>query len=971
MRTPILRARIPSFLTAVLASVLFGGVLPPVQAQTPTGDQLQLFQNLTPEQQQTILRQASGGSSSQGESGASATRADTDRTRARTDEQARRIREDQDEREPLIPVMKPDDTVLVQIDLQGEQRLPQAGLPNAAGGNATLAGPQQQGNVPAGPGQPTGRVTQPQQSGREPEELGALERKKLEDLVTLIRSRNPYKLDRNANLNLPGFAPVALGGLTEVQATQRLSAEPVFLKLDVRIIRLPLAKIGIEGLKRFGYDLFDEAPSTFSPVTDVPVPADYVMGPGDEISVQLFGSQNRTLRLIVSREGSVSFPELGPIHVGGQTFSAAKSGIESRVAQQMIGVRASVSMGDTRSIRVFVLGEARRPGSYTVSGLGTMTAALFASGGVKPIGSLRDIQLKRQGAVVRHLDLYDLLIRGNTTDDAKLLPGDVIFIPPVGATVTIDGEVKRPAIYEVHGESAAADLVGLAGGLTPEADATRSSLTRIDEQSHRVVLAVNLTQSAGRSQRANNGDILRIGRLRPQIDAGVMVDGFVHRPGPIPWREGLRLSDVLGSIDELKPNADAHYILIRRETGPERRVEALSADLTAALAARGSAADVPLMPRDQVVVFDLAPGRERIIKPLLDELRLQSGINRPTEVVRVEGKVKVPGEYPLETGMRVSDLLRAGGNLDAAAYGGKAELARYEIVDNDARQTELIEIDLTAVRRGDAAANLILKPFDYLLIKETPYWTDQGSVMLTGEVRFPGTYPIRRGETLHQVLNRAGGLTQLAFAKGSAFTRQELKEREQKQLDMLSDRLQSDIASLSLQAASANQAGAGQAMMAGQTLLGQLRQTKAVGRLVIDLPGVINSEVGSPKDVILRDGDKLIIPPQKQEVTVIGEVQSLTSHLYAKNLSRDDYIARSGGMTRKADKAKIYVVHADGSVVADQRSMFRRSQTTAMEPGDTVVVPMDTERIPKLALWQSVTQIVYNLAVSLAAIRTF
>lgn len=974
MARKTLRTRILSLALAAGAGIALAAA-----AFAQTAEQLQLLQTLTPDQQQSILRQVTGGSagtSGSTSSGSTGRNTDTDRLRSRSDDLARRIRDDQAEPEPLIPVLRPEDTVIVEIDLPGQLK-PLPVSPNAQlSGQSVIASP----GIQALPQQTQQQALQAAQQQRQnmtgpgikdAEELDALEKKKREDLITLIRSRNPYKLDRGAQLSLPGFAPIAVGGLTEQQATQRLSAEPVLLKFDVRIVRLPLARTGLDGLKRFGYDLFDEAPSTFSPVTDVPVPSDYVMGPGDELNVQLFGSQNRTLRLTVNRDGTVSFPELGPVQVGGQSFSAARSNLEARVAKQMIGVRASVSMGDTRAIRVFVLGEARRPGSYTISGLGTMTSALFASGGVKPIGSLRDIQLKRAGAVVRHLDLYDLLVRGDTGSDAKLLPGDVIFIPPVGPTASVDGEVKRPAIYELRGDADTADLVALAGGLTPEADATRSSITRIDEQRRRVVVDVDLAQASGRTQKVRNGDILRIARLRPQIDAGVIVDGFVYRPGPVPWHQGLRLTDALGSIDELKPDADAHYILIRRETGPDRRIEALSADLTAALAAPGSAANVPLMQRDRITVFDLAPGRERIIKPLLDELRLQSGLARPTEVVRIEGKVKVPGEYPLEAGMHISDLLRAGGNLDSAAYSGQAELARYEVSDAGARQTELVQVDLAAVLRGDATANLQLKPFDYLLIKETTNWTDQEAVTLKGEVRFPGTYPIRRGETLHQLLNRAGGLTALAFPKGSAFTRIELKEREQKQLDLLGERLQGDIAALSLQAAAANQAGASQAMQAGQSLLTQLKQSKAVGRLVIDLPGVVGSEPGSAKDVILRDGDTLIVPPQKQEVTVIGEVQSVTSHLYAQNLSRDDYIAKSGGMTRKADKAKIYVVRADGSVVAEQRAMFRRTHEVAIQPGDTIVVPLDTERIPKLPFWQAVTQIVYNLAVSLAAIHTF
>jgi protein involved in polysaccharide export with SLBB domain len=956
-----LRARLATLLAGILVTLGLGIPVSIAQAQAPTAQQLQTFQNLSPEEQQALLRQIAGGANTNATPDSTAPGNDIERGRTATDEAARRIRDSQEEREPLIPVLKPDDTVLVQIDLRENRPLLQRGAP----GTPQVGGSQQPGQSSAS-GQNQADSRQPRVPELEPEE-----RRKLEGLVDLVRSRNPYKLDRNAQLILPGFAPIALGGLTELQATQRLSAEPVLLKLDVAIIRMPLAKTGIEGLKRFGYDLFDNAPSTFSPVTDVPVPADFIVGPGDELKVQLFGGQNRNFSLQVSREGTVSFPELGPIRVAGQTFNAAKASIEARVAREMTGVRADVSMGDVRSVRVFVLGESRRPGSYTVSGLATMTTALFTSGGVKPIGSLRDIQLKRQGAVVRHLDLYDLLIQGNTSDDAKLQPGDVIFIPPVGPVVSVEGEVKRPAIYELKGEADVADVLQIAGGLTPEADRGRASLTQVDDKSFRRVFDVSLASETGRNQGVRNGDILRVARLRPQIDSGVAVDGFVHRPGLTAWREGLRLSDIIASVDELRPNADQHYILIRRESGPDRHVEVLSADLTAALAAPGSTADVALQPRDRITIFDLGPGRERIIKPLLDELRLQSAISRPTEVVRVEGKVKVPGEYPLEPGMKVSDLLRAGGNLESAAFGGKAELARYAVTADGSRQTELIAIDLAAVRRAEPGADVPLQPFDYLLIKETPNWTDQEEVILTGEVLFPGTYPIRRGETLHQVLMRAGGLTSSAFPKGSAFTREELREREQKQLDMLSDRLQTDLASLSLQAAAANQAGASQALIAGQSLLGQLRQTKAVGRLVIDLAGVVAGEAGSAKDVILKNGDRLVIPQQKPEVTVIGEVQSATSHFYSKSLGRDDYIALSGGMTRKADKGKIYVVRADGSVSAEQRSLFARSYAISIQPGDTIVVPLDTERMPRLPFWQAITQILYNLAISAAAINSF
>jgi polysaccharide biosynthesis/export protein len=354
------------------------------------------------------------------------------------------------------------------------------------------------------------------------------------------------------------------------------------------------------------------------------------------------------------------------------------------------------------------------------------------------------------------------------------------------------------------------------------------------------------------------------------------------------------------------------------------------------------------------------------------KLRLQSGLDRPTELVRVEGRVKVPGEYPLEPGVTLSALLRAGGILDASAFGGKAELARFEVGGDATRQTELLEIDLASVLRGDPTAGVALRPFDYLLIKETPKWTDQESVTLRGEVKVPGMYPIRRGETLHQVIDRAGGLTAYSFPQDSAFTRVKLREREQRQLDMLRDRLPSDLASMALQTAAVNQAGASQALgSSGDSLLDQIQTAQAVGRLVIDLPGLLEAEAGSAKDIVMRNGALLVVPKIKQEVTVIGEVQSSTSHLYTVSLRTDDYIALSGGTTRRADSGRTYVVRAEGSVVAKGGSMFRRSKGAAIQPAHTIVVPFDAERRPPLPFWTSVTQILYNLAISVAAINSF
>jgi protein involved in polysaccharide export with SLBB domain len=792
----------------------------------------------------------------------------------------------------------------------------------------------------------------------------------------LILKGNPYRLNRFGVLEIPGMPAIPLAGLTAEEATRRVSADPDLRDFVVKVTLLRLQAFDEDALKPFGYDLFEGVPSTFAPVSDIQVPVDYIVGPGDTLNVQLYGNEPASYELTVGRDGRINFPKLGPIMVSGMSFDAARSAIEQHVSEQLIGSRVSVTMGELRSIRVFVLGEAQKPGSYTVSGLSTMTNALFVSGGVKKIGSLRNIELKRNGKLVSVLDLYSLLLHGDTSADQQLLPGDVIFIPPIGNTVAVYGAVRRPAIYELKNEKTVEQVIEVAGGLVPDADGRLVQLERIQPSNLRRMIDIDLSTNVGRSALLANGDKLRVPAIRPTLENSVELTGYVFRPGKFEYHPGLRLSDIIQSFDELRPEADRHYVMIRREVPPEERVQVISADLEGALIKRGTDVDPKLQPRDKIFVFNLAASRERVVDPVLRDLELQATPDKPAQIVTIDGQVKAPGRYPLEPSMHVSDLIRAGGSLDDSAYSGEAELTRYEVINGNARQTALIPISLAAIRRGDPAADVKLMPYDTLVIKITPQWEEPGSIIVAGEVRFPGTYPIHRGEKLSSILARAGGFSDLAFVEGSVFIREELKKREKDQLVLLTDRLQRDLAALSLEAislsaATSNAAGAStsaQGLAIGQQLLVQLRQTKPVGRLVIDLNKVVK---GKGNDVIVRNGDRLLIPKENQEITILGEVQSPTSHIYKAGLTRDDYIAKSGGTTQQADRKRIYIVHANGDVVSGERTgWFRRSQTAEIRPGDTIIVPLDTERVRALPLWQAVTTIIYNLAVALLAVRS-
>lgn len=820
----------------------------------------------------------------------------------------------------------------------------------------------------------------------------------------------------------------------------------------------------VTGLPLFGYDLFKQADASFAPVIDMPVPVDYVLGPGDELHVQLLGRTPSTYVLVVNRDGAVNFPDLGPITVTGLGFDEARRMLQERVSQQMIGVTASITMGELRSIRVFVLGDAERPGSLSVSSLSTITNALFASGGIKPIGSLRNIQLKRNGATVATLDLYDLLMRGDTRADARLVPGDVIFIPPVGAQAGVDGEVRRPGVYELRGETTAADLLQLAGGLAAVAFPQGANLARINENRQRTVEDVDLTSAAGRAHRLRSGDLLTVPAVLERVDNAVTLSGHVYRPATVQYRPGMRLTDLLPSLDALKPLADTHYILVRRELPPDRRIVALSADLAKALRAKGSEADIELRPGDKLTVFSLlqldpeveaqraarlaqdhqlafgdspsslragqAPigetqllhrdglppmldtrdtlrakeysfrdgqpyltdeqlekiaresadqrsrqlesDRRTVVDELLAELRLQATHDEHAPVVRIGGRVRAEGLYPLEPGMRVSDLLRAGGRLAESAYVLDAEVTRYAVIGGEYRQAELVEVNLAAIRAGDPEADLLLQPYDFLNVKEVSDWSDQESVTLMGEVRFPGTYPIRKGETLLSVIDRAGGLTSWAYPDGAVFTRESLKEREREQIARLTQQMQADLAALALPGAQAPDGSSpAEAMAAGRAMLEELRSAEPVGRLAMDLSRVLRAAPGSRDDPQLQNGDVLAVPGPMQSVTVIGEVHSSTSHLYDNTLGRDDYVMLSGGFTQRADRKRVYVIKANGQVTAASSSRWFRASDVQVAPGDTIVVPMDVERMRPLPLWSAVTTIIYNMAVAVAAVNSF
>lgn len=806
-------------------------------------------------------------------------------------------------------------------------------------------------------------------------------------------------------------------------------------------------------LQPYGYDLFEGEPMTFAPVSDIPVPGEYLIGPGDNIKVQLYGKENKEYDLVISRDGNIQFPELGPISVSGLKFEDLRKTVSARIKQQMIGVETNITMGELRSIRIFIAGDAYKPGSYTVSSLSTITQALFVAGGIAEIGSLRNIQLKRKGKLLGTLDLYDLLMRGDASNDMRLRSGDVVFIPSVGGLVSVDGEVRRPAIYELKGKESMGDVIAMAGGLKGAAYPRSSSIERYNKQGLKTIKNVDLTTDEGRAVRAKAGDIVKVKTATTQFEDAITVLGAVVRPGKYQWYQGQKISDLLPSIwGDFQPSADLDYAIIIREINKHGDIEVHQFAPSQAIIDKSEKQDLELSPRDIVMVFNFSDDaqnrfelnklvRERVEKvvqlvgdsslskdlfkagfsqlenqklrnrsqlggvvvakeqveddealaikgevnrmmanlfedpeliklsglmnrsellyPIIMKLNHQSRSGDGVQVVAIKGQVYHEGMYPLAVNARVSEAVKAAGGLKEGAYTSRAELTRTMTVSDGSSITHQ-NIQLLAALNGEPSSNLVLKGRDILTIMTTPEWQENKSVEIRGEVRFPGVYNIRRGETLKEVVERAGGFTNYAYLPSSVFVRESVRLQEQLEIKKLADQLRRDIATrgVSKDGDVVNYADA-------QLMLTDLENIEAVGRLVVDLSAI---SIGIEQaDLQLEDSDVLYVPSTKQTIAVMGEVQHAATHRYKDGLTLDQYLNMSGGVRERADDGRTYVVKANGSVMLPSRSMWFSGEDR-LQPGDTIIVPLDTEYKDNLTLWTQVTSIIYNTAVAFASI---
>lgn len=719
----------------------------------------------------------------------------------------------------------------------------------------------------------------------------------------------------------------------------------------------------------FGESIFNYFPTTFAPANNIPVSPDYVIGPGDEIRIQIWGQNNFRSNYTVDRTGTITPSLVGPIHVAGLQFSQLTDFLRSQYARVYRNFDINVNLGSLRSIDVLVVGQVRVPGTFTISSLSTVLNAVFASGGPLPQGSLRDIQLKRGSETILHLDLYDLLLHGDKSKDVTLLTGDVIFVPPVGPQVAVLGSVNTPAIYELKGEKTFQQVVDLAGGLTNTAAGAQVHVDRVEGHSQRGTLDVNLnTNSAGSVQ---NGDIVTVLSVIDRFQNAVTLRGNVADPGRYAWHEGMRVSDLIPSKDALVTRDFYQRMMslgqnVPAYLGPQESPNASSGASGGSNSTNSAAAPTDI--RSGAGVISSQPGRPAEPSPAASAT---GGGATSVGAALTFSSPNFPGK---------TDVILGGPDIDW----NYAIIQRQNAPD---LSTTLIPFNLAkAIQQKDPAQDLQLLPGDVVTIFSTadirvPSEQQTKIVKLEGEFAGAGVYTVLPGETLRQLVKRAGGLTPNADLFASDFSRESVRRLQRQRLLEFADQLDTQIAistsAAAATAVTAQDAQAAQASAQGaRSIVARLREAQPNGRVVLQLKPD-SSGMDAIPDIPLQDGDQFIVPLTPATVSVEGQVYNANAFLYEKGSRVKDYLRRAGGPDRSGDRKREFVLRADGSVLSRQytgpahRSIFASGdfENVVLYPGDTIVVPPVIQKGAILRNLSNISSVISGFGLGAAAVN--
>jgi protein involved in polysaccharide export with SLBB domain len=771
----------------------------------------------------------------------------------------------------------------------------------------------------------------------------------------------------------------------------------------------------------FGANLFRNVPSTFAPLDMAPLPPSYVIGPGDELRIRVWGQVNFQANVRVDRSGEIYIPvsQVGPIHVAGLAYSELEAHLREAVGHVYRNFNLQADIGQIRAIQIYVAGEARRPGVYTVSSLTTLIDALFASGGPSVQGSFRQIQLRRSNEVATNFDLYAFLIRGDKSNDVQLLSGDVIYIPPAGPQAAVTGSVKNPAIYELRPNETLGDLLADAGGASTVAAQARISIERIEDHNDRHAMEVAY-DSTGLATHVAEGDLVRVLSMVPQYKQTVTLRGNTANPGRFAWHPGMRISDLIPDKDAL---ITRNYWWKRTQLGlPTPEFEPVPGFAGMRQPAENHPVTLP-PPSSEPTFLNSSPNAP--LSPLgqaqdqygnaqsqygqgqVQQAQDQYGSSQDQNGLPQNQSGYIP-QQQANQGSQQSPYLSAQqrGSSTSLAAQQQAEFSNrlsrneqrttitqtapevdwdYAVIERlnpDNLKTVLISFDLgKLVLQHDSSQDLELQPGDVVSILSeadirVPIAQQTKFVKLEGEFAHAGLYSVKPGETLRTLVERAGGLTPNAYLYGSEFARESTRAVQQARLDeyvqSLDMRIQRSNLALAANPVSSAQdiASGASAQSSERELIARLRQIRATGRIVLEFKPD-SQGAGILPDIALEDGDSFVIPHIPASINVVGAVNDQNSFLYARGRRIGSYLRMAGGITKDADRSRSFIIRADGEVVSyeTQKGLWgNQFYDLPVSPGDTIVFPEKTFKPGALRGFLDWSQVFSQLALGVAAV---
>ncbi len=758
----------------------------------------------------------------------------------------------------------------------------------------------------------------------------------------------------------------------------------------------------------FGASLFSEVPSTFAPLDQGPVPSSYVLGPGDQVLVQVWGQVNFSIAPVIDRTGGIYLPQVGEVHLAGTPVSSLHEVLQKAVSKVFRNFQLTASVGQIRSIQVYVVGEARRPGVYTISSLSTLIDALFACGGPSTDGSMRNIEVRRNGKVITDFDLYTLLLSGNRSKDVHLLSGDVIFIPPVGPQAAITGSVRQPAIYELRKGETLGQLIQDAGGASEIAAKTYISIERIVNHQDREAMQVSFN-AAGLSTPVDSGDLIRVHAIAPLYKDTVTLRGNTANPGRFAWHPGMRLSDLIPNRASLMTR---NYWWRRAQLGlPTPQFEPLQRYPT--LMQPNRPFNLQSLQNQQPgsnssAGYPSVQGQAQNGLPPGNQFQSQNPLQTGSQQFQTQNPLQTQSPLQTQNQLQAQNAYLSQSNQTSSSVAAQAQIrtentlgappplkvrlpapdidwsyAVIERLNPKTLRTTLIPFDLgKLVLDHDQSQNLLLQPGDIVTIFSqadihVPLSQQTKFVWLEGEFKHAGVYSVKPGETLRELVQQAGGLSPGAYLYGSSFTRVSTRVLQQARLNQYVQNLSLEIERSTLNAANSglssaqNLATASGAQSSEQQLLARLQQVRATGRVVLNVRP--NSKgADSLPNIVLQDGDRFVVPAVPSTVNVVGAVYDENSFLYSRQRRVGDYLKLAGGEDRDADRRHEFIIRADGSVVSkvNSHTIFGNDfRSLIVYPGDTIVVPEKLYKPSKLLNLMQYSQLFSQMAMGAAFIN--